>query len=62
MKRNILKIKLKIKIIKVYVILEYDKFLGKGRPLTLLQNYILMIPGIQIMFFAFKLQVLKYGP
>ena len=53
---------LKTKIIKVYVILEYDKFLGKGRPLTLLQNYILMIPGIQIMFFAFKLQVLKYGP
>ena len=44
------------------MIVEYDKFLGKGRPLTLLRNYILMIPGIQIIFFAFKLQVLKYGP
>ena len=47
---------------KVYVILEYDKYLRKGRPLTLLRNNILMIPGIQIIFFAFKLQVLKYGP
>ena len=53
---------LKTKSIKIYVIVEYDKLLGKGRPLTLLRNYILMIPGIQIMFFAFKLQVLKYGP
>ena len=56
-----MKLKLKTKNIKVCVILEYEK-LGKGRPLTLLRNYILMIPGIQIMFFAFKLQLLKYGP